>query len=669
MSTEILKLIIDASNRGAVQGLEETSVKAGALEAKTNLLQGSMKKLGVEGLVTGKSMDTGFRVAGGAALGGLIAGVGKAVGTFVELASEVRLFQRASGASAEESSRFVAVLDDMNISTETGAKAIFKMSREIGQGGDALEKFGVKVAKTSDGNKDITGTLLNVADAYTKMHDPAERAALVQAAFGRAGAELIPILEKGRKGLKDFFADAEKHGQIFSQDDLDKARALELAYDDLKDTVRGFALAIGKDAVPAVTGLTNLLTGLLNVSEKIGAGGIIGGLAAGAALGAVLGGASGAGIGAAAGGLLGATGGSTGGLVGAGAGALIGGGIGTALGGPGLGTVIGAGLGGIAGGVIGNALAPADFSASSVVAKQQAAAQRDLIELSVQGKQTTDEYQAAQDRLRDSSKLLARAQEDVADALKKDAGAADLAKLALLGLTNQTLGVVGASLQHEANLNRVSDAQTKLAELQASGKATAEELADAQRDLDQANFAVAVSTVGMDAAAQQLVKSMHDQGKGIGDVIEKLEAEKKLHPEAAAAIQIQIDKIRGGLIPALNDIPGQKSIFFTTNIADVMAQISAAGTLLGPGLAGSFNFGPMPGFASGGIVPGPIGAPRLVIAHGGETITPAGGGFAWGGNVIIQGVNDPAANARAVVDAIERMALGGPVFSGAVVGP
>jgi hypothetical protein len=29
-------------------------------------------------------------------------------------------------------------------------------------------------------------------------------------------------------------------------------------------------------------------------------------------------------------------------------------------------------------------------------------------------------------------------------------------------------------------------------------------------------------------------------------------------------------------------------------------------------------------FATGGVVSGPIGAPQMVIAHGGETITPPG---------------------------------------------
>jgi len=34
--------------------------------------------------------------------------------------------------------------------------------------------------------------------------------------------------------------------------------------------------------------------------------------------------------------------------------------------------------------------------------------------------------------------------------------------------------------------------------------------------------------------------------------------------------------------------------------------------------------GTVPGFQAGGIIPGAIGEPRLVVAHGGESIVPPG---------------------------------------------
>ena len=58
----------------------------------------------------------------------------------------------------------------------------------------------------------------------------------------------------------------------------------------------------------------------------------------------------------------------------------------------------------------------------------------------------------------------------------------------------------------------------------------------------------------------------------------------------------------------------------------------------------------------GGVVPGPIGSPQPIMAHGGERIVPAGGPSGGGGGVTINintGVGDPQAIARAVANALE----------------
>ena len=124
---------------------------------------------------------------------------------WVNLAAQVRDFQRASGASADEASRWVAVLDDMGLAADTGGKAAFKLGKEIDNGGEKLKAFGIEVATNEDGSRNLTETLLNVADAYTETEDPATKAALAQAAFGKAGLNLIPILEQGRKGSQGVF--------------------------------------------------------------------------------------------------------------------------------------------------------------------------------------------------------------------------------------------------------------------------------------------------------------------------------------------------------------------------------------------------------------------------------------------------------------------------------
>lgn len=53
---------------------------------------------------------------------------------------------------------------------------------------------------------------------------------------------------------------------------------------------------------------------------------------------------------------------------------------------------------------------------------------------------------------------------------------------------------------------------------------------------------------------------------------------------------------------------------------------SKLGSLHVPDITPGFDVPGVPGFQHGGVVPGPLGAPRLIMAHGGETVTPRGGG-------------------------------------------
>lgn len=220
----------------------------------------AITKLGSSGALMGAGVAAGAALASVAVAKFALDGAQ----AFVGLAGEIRNFQRASGASAEDSSRFVAVLDDLGVSSEVGSKAIFKLSREIGEGGKKLAQYGVEVARAKDGTVDTTGTLLNLADAYVKTADPGQRAAMVMNTLGKAGQALVPVLEQGREGLKAFFEGAESGRQIFSQEDLDKARKYELAIDELGDTFRGLKMEGGEALLPF---LTSLATGGAKVLE------------------------------------------------------------------------------------------------------------------------------------------------------------------------------------------------------------------------------------------------------------------------------------------------------------------------------------------------------------------------------------------------------------------
>lgn len=253
------------------KGLDDiTSRLTGGLGPASGEAKAALDGMAKSGSLVGPAIAGGIAIAGAAVAAFAIDGAQK----FVALASEIRGFQRVSGASAEESSRFVAVLDDLGVSAQTGGNAIFLLSRKVAEGGADLRKLGIDMAVAQDGTADLTETLLNVADAYAAQSDPAKRAEIAFAAFGRQGKELIPVLEQGRAGLQKFFESAEGGRQIFSQADLDKARQFELAMDDLSDTFRGLQLEAGEAVLPFLTSLAKVTAKAIEfgnvVKDKVG---------------------------------------------------------------------------------------------------------------------------------------------------------------------------------------------------------------------------------------------------------------------------------------------------------------------------------------------------------------------------------------------------------------
>lgn len=72
-------------------------------------------------------------------------------------------------------------------------------------------------------------------------------------------------------------------------------------------------------------------------------------------------------------------------------------------------------------------------------------------------------------------------------------------------------------------------------------------------------------------------------------------------------------------------------------------------------------------FDTGGVVPGPIGAPTLAVVHGGETVIPASGGGGGSGAANMDDTNELLAHAVSLLDQIARNTKG-PVFSTAAYG-
>lgn len=245
-----------------------------ALESAVSHTFGSIKEhaqeLGKETGIVGKELGGLSKAVsgiggGGAAAAGTLIGIGAAlavvaegVGAFTALTNSIYKFQLASGASAEDASKLVALFNKVGIESSTAARGFFLLSKNLNKNSDELKSHGIEIVKDAKGNTDLVGTFLNLADAVNRTHDPVARADLIQRSFGRSGKELLPVLSRNREELEKLINSTPKE-LIFKQEQIDKGREFAIQTRELNETFEALKVSIGQDVVPALISITPAL--------------------------------------------------------------------------------------------------------------------------------------------------------------------------------------------------------------------------------------------------------------------------------------------------------------------------------------------------------------------------------------------------------------------------
>lgn len=120
-----------------------------------------------------------------------------------------------------------------------------------------------------------------LAEQISRLEDPAQRARAATEMFGRAGAELLPMFEKGADGIRQASAEARQLGVVLSDkaiDDLadvdDKIKKLSASWDALANSLIAKAAPAGsafldflRKATVGPTEIERLTTELQNLRE------------------------------------------------------------------------------------------------------------------------------------------------------------------------------------------------------------------------------------------------------------------------------------------------------------------------------------------------------------------------------------------------------------------
>jgi TP901 family phage tail tape measure protein len=191
-------------------------------------------------------------------------------GIALPLVMAVRHFASAGDAIHKMAARTgigAAALSEMGFAAErsgtdlaTLEKGIRRMQRNIvdAQRGlstavDAFDMLGLSAEELERLSPEDQFALL--AERISQIEDPTKRAAVAQMVFGRAGAELIPLLNEGAAGMDRLRKKARELGITMSDDDAKAAAKLTDALSDVWMAVKAGVFHIGSSLGGSLTEL------------------------------------------------------------------------------------------------------------------------------------------------------------------------------------------------------------------------------------------------------------------------------------------------------------------------------------------------------------------------------------------------------------------------------
>ena len=161
------------------------------------------------------------------------------------------------------------------VETEKLSASLVKFDRMVAEatGGNktymqTFEDLGIKIKDSAGNLRQPNEIFEDVADIFHNTEDGIGKTALAVELFGKSGADLIPMLNDGKAGLKAFYAEAERLGLALSNEMIAKGDAFSDQLENIGEQVKGVKLQLGAALIPALSAATEKISKVIDKITK-----------------------------------------------------------------------------------------------------------------------------------------------------------------------------------------------------------------------------------------------------------------------------------------------------------------------------------------------------------------------------------------------------------------
>lgn len=245
----------------AGRALDKLNAKIKTTENRIKALN-KIKGLGIGGkfgsALGATGMAFGSTIAGATAAGYAISHLAEATAKYADDAGEAA---QKLGMNANALIQLKYAADDVGTGAETLEKSMAKMQQTLEKGRgkppQVFKLLHLDIAKLS--RQKPEKQLNAIADAFANYKGKVSKTAIAMAIFGKSGKEMVPLLELGSKGLKDYAEEADQLGLTLSDSALKGGDEFMHQHLRIKAVMTGLRNTIGSELMPVVEEFSHAL--------------------------------------------------------------------------------------------------------------------------------------------------------------------------------------------------------------------------------------------------------------------------------------------------------------------------------------------------------------------------------------------------------------------------
>jgi phage-related protein len=197
------------------------------------------------------------------------------VKSFEDLASSVKGIQRVTGGTIEAVSSMRGAMQLAGVDVESAGSAMTIFAKKLGMAGSDAKQtaamntvFGQSIKDANGHVKSMADLLPGLADRFASMPNGAEKTALATQLFGRAGAQMIPVLNKGSAGIGELTQKAKEMGLVLDNQAIASLTESKESARNFAGAIQGAKVALGQDLLPVIDAVQNVFRNALAPAIK-----------------------------------------------------------------------------------------------------------------------------------------------------------------------------------------------------------------------------------------------------------------------------------------------------------------------------------------------------------------------------------------------------------------